>query len=276
MLLLRGSNGRTALQAAAGGGHLEVVERLLAAKADVNAAAAGDNGRTALQAAAGGGHLEVVERLLAAKADVNAAAACWLWSDGIAGRGRRWPPRGRRAAAGCEGRRQCCCCYFDGRTALQAAAGGGHLEVVERLLAAKANVNAAAAMVLMVGRHCRPQQGAATSRSWSGCWLRRLTSMLLLLSSNGRTALQAAAGGGHLEVVERLLAAKADVNAAAASYFDGRTALQAAAGGGYLEVVERLLTAKADVNAAAIANGMVGRHCRRQQRAATSRSWSGC
>ncbi len=99
--------GRTALQAAAGGGHLEVVERLLAANADVNAAAAADYGRTALQAAAEGGHLEVVERLLAANADVNAAAA-----------------------------------NFFGRTALQAAAGG-HLEVVKRLLAANADVNAA-------------------------------------------------------------------------------------------------------------------------------------
>jgi hypothetical protein len=57
------------------GGHLEIVERLLAADADVYAAAAYDDGRTALQAAAGGGHLEVVDRLLAVKADVNAAPA---------------------------------------------------------------------------------------------------------------------------------------------------------------------------------------------------------
>jgi ankyrin repeat protein len=158
--------GCTALQAAAGGGHLDVVERLLAAKADVNAAAVLHYGRTALQAAAGGGHLDVVERLLAAKADVNAAAA-----------------------------------EDFGRTALQAAAEGGHLDVIERLLAAKADVNAAAAKDL-------------------GC-----------------TALQAAAGGGHLDVVERLLAAKAVVNAAAAGH-SGRTALQAAAEGGHLDVVE--------------------------------------
>jgi ankyrin repeat protein len=97
--VVRGAFARTALQAAVGGGHLEVVERLLAAKADVNAGAgAGYNGRTALQATAEGGHLEVIEWLLAAKADVNAAA------DG-----------------------------YNGRTALQAAAGGGHLKVVERL-----------------------------------------------------------------------------------------------------------------------------------------------
>ncbi|KAH0550946.1 hypothetical protein GP486_007689 [Trichoglossum hirsutum] len=107
---LRGSAG-FALQKAASGGHLDVVNRLLKAKAEVNAAAARDGGRTALQAAAEGGHLNVVDRLLEANAEVNAAAA----RDG-------------------------------GRTALQAAAEGGHLEVVDRLLAVNADVNAAAAM----------------------------------------------------------------------------------------------------------------------------------
>ena len=92
------------LESAAGGGYLDVVERLLQEKADVNAAAAKGYGRTALQAAAERGHLDVVERLLQEKADVNAAAA-----------------------------------YDYGRTALQAAAGGGHLDVVERLLHAEAN-----------------------------------------------------------------------------------------------------------------------------------------
>ena len=56
-------------------------------------------------------------------------------------------------------------------------------------------------------------------------------------AGDGRTALQAAAGGGHLAVVERLLQEKADINAA---FFYGRTALQAAAEGGHLAVVERL------------------------------------
>ena len=96
---------------AASGGHRDRIERLLAAKADVNAAAYQDNGRTALQAAAEGSHLEIVERLLTAKADVNAAAAA----------------------------------KYNGRTALQAAAEGGHLEIVERLLIANADVNGAAA-----------------------------------------------------------------------------------------------------------------------------------
>jgi ankyrin repeat protein len=44
-------------------GHSEVVERLLQEKAGVNAAAAAVDGRTALQAAAGGGHVTVAECL---------------------------------------------------------------------------------------------------------------------------------------------------------------------------------------------------------------------
>ena len=95
--------GWTALQAAAGGGHLAAVERLLEEGAKVNTVAGEWGGRTALQAAAGGGHLAVVERLLQEKAEINAVAA----EEG-------------------------------GRTALQAAAGGDHLAVVERLLEAGA------------------------------------------------------------------------------------------------------------------------------------------
>ncbi|KAH8586021.1 ankyrin repeat-containing domain protein [Bisporella sp. PMI_857] len=207
------NSGRTALQAAAGCGHLEVVERLLTAKANINAVAAKNSGRTALQAAAEGGHLEVVERLLIEKANVNAVAA-----------------------------------YNSGRTALQAAAEGGHLEVVERLLTAKANVNAA---VSGCGG-CTALQAAAEG-GHLGIVERLLTAKADVNAAvsgyGGRTALQAAAEGGHLEIVERLLTAKADVNAAA--YYSGHTALQAAAGCGHLEIVERLLTAKADVNAAA-------------------------
>ncbi|RCI15228.1 hypothetical protein L249_6927 [Ophiocordyceps polyrhachis-furcata BCC 54312] len=171
------TGGGTALQAASEGGQLKAIEWLLAKGADVNAKPSISEGRTALQAASEGGHLEVIERLLAEGADVNAEPA-----------------------------------FGEGRTALQAAAGAGHLEVVERLLAEGAEVN------------------AGPSRE------------------SGRTALQAAAAGGHLEVVERLLAEGAYVNAKPADD-SGRTALEAAAGGGHVEVVEKLLSEKADVNA---------------------------
>jgi ankyrin repeat protein len=172
-------DGQTALQTAVEGGHSEILERLLAAGAEVNTAASKYGGRTALQAAAESGNLEIVERLLAARAEVNTAAS----------------ERG-------------------GRTALQAAAERGNIEVVDRLLSAGAEVNAAASRSL------------------------------------GKTALQAAAERGNIEVVDRLLSAGAEVNAAASRSF-GKTALQAAAESGDIEIVDRLLAAGAEVNAAA-------------------------
>lgn len=101
--------GRTALQAAAGRGNLEAVNFLLRAGADVNTAPAECTGRTALRAAAEQGNLEVVGALLKAGADVNT-------------------PRGDS----------------NGRAALQAAAEKGHLGVVNVLLAAGADANIAA------------------------------------------------------------------------------------------------------------------------------------
>ncbi|KAH7314031.1 hypothetical protein BKA65DRAFT_411836, partial [Rhexocercosporidium sp. MPI-PUGE-AT-0058] len=63
--------------AAAEGGHLKVVQRLLNIKADINTAITvnGRTTRTAVQAAAKGGYLEVVQRLFDAKANVNATTA---------------------------------------------------------------------------------------------------------------------------------------------------------------------------------------------------------
>jgi ankyrin repeat protein len=239
---------RTALQAAAGGGHLEVVERLLAARADVNAPAA-VRGRTALQAAAGGGHLEVVERLLAATADVNAPAAEYSGQTALqaAAEGGHLEVVERLLAATADVDAPVA---VYGQTALQAAAGRGHLEVVERLLAATADVNAPAAVY-----------GQMALQAAAGGGHLEVVERLLAATADvnapaavyGQTALQAAAGGGHLEVVERLLAATAHVNASAAKY--GQTALQAAAGGGHLKVVERLLAARADVNAPAATFG---------------------
>ncbi|ESU18178.1 hypothetical protein FGSG_11425 [Fusarium graminearum PH-1] len=234
-------HGRTALEAAAEGGHLKVIEKLLAAGADVNAAAASKHGRTALQAAAEGGHLKVIEKLLAAGADANAAALQAAAKEGYLEVIEKLLVAGAdvNAAAASE--------Y--GRTALQAAAEGGHLEVVEKLLAAGADVNAAAASEY--------EWTALQVAAWGG-HLEVVKKLLAVgadvnaaaASENGQTALEAAAWGGHLEVVEKLLAAGADVNAAAASEYEWN-ALQAAAEGGYLEVVEKLLAAGADVNAAA-------------------------
>ncbi|MCJ1347158.1 hypothetical protein MMC31_005379 [Peltigera leucophlebia] len=207
-------SGRTALQAAAQEGHFKVIGKLLRAKANVNAKASDHSGRTALQAAAEKGHLEVVERLLTAKANVNAGAS-----------------------------------YNSGRTALQAAAEKGHLEVVERLLTAKADVNA------KPGDDCGRTALQAAAEQGHLEMVERLLTVKADVNAKpgefyGRTAFQAAAEQANLEMVERFLTAKADVNAGA-GFNSGRTALQAAAEQGHLEMVERLLTAKADVNAEA-------------------------
>lgn len=168
--------GRTAFQAAAEGGNLEVVQFLLDKGARINTRAAKFHGRTALQAAAGNGHLEVVKLLLGKGNDVNA-------------------PAGRSSR----------------RTALQAAAEGGHLDVVKLLLVRGAEINAPG------------------------------------VTFRGRNALQAAAGGGHSSVVQFLLEKGADINASPASSF-GRTAIQAAAEGGHLDVIKLLLANHADIN----------------------------
>ncbi|KAK2065488.1 hypothetical protein LY76DRAFT_611434 [Colletotrichum caudatum] len=107
-------NGGTALQAASGGGHIEVVERLLSAGADVNADPSSMNGRTALQAASGRGHVEVVERLLSAGADVNYGHVEVVE---------------RLLSAGADVNAT----DTSGRTALTIASKYGHVEVVEPL-----------------------------------------------------------------------------------------------------------------------------------------------
>ena len=67
-----GNEGRTALYKAALNGHLDVVQALVAAKADVNKGKT-TGGATPLFVAAQEGHLDVVQALVAAEADVNKA-----------------------------------------------------------------------------------------------------------------------------------------------------------------------------------------------------------
>ena len=93
-----------ALYEAVRGGHLDIVEYLVGAGADVNAT---NRGRTALYWAAGEGHLDIVEYLVGAGADVNHRLE-------------------------------------DGWTALHRAARYGHLLVVQYLLEQGLDVNATA------------------------------------------------------------------------------------------------------------------------------------
>jgi ankyrin repeat protein len=95
--------GDTPLHAAAGKGHKDVVELLLAEGADVNVV--DQNDQTPLHDTAGNGHKDAVELLLAKGADVNAKM------------------------------------HYD-LTPLHMATSHGHKDVMELLLAKKANVNA--------------------------------------------------------------------------------------------------------------------------------------
>ena len=177
---------------AADGGHLPVVEALLAAGADVQAA--NNDGDTALMYAAEGGHLPVVAALLAAGADVQAASN----DGGTAARRRltcRWWRRCWRRAPTC-------------RPPTTTAARRSWLRL-----------------------------RAGTCRWWRRCWRRAPTCRPPpTTTATRRSCLRLA--GGHLPVVEALLAAGADVQAA-----DNKadTALMAAALGGHLPVVEALL-----------------------------------
>ncbi|CAG7983829.1 unnamed protein product [Penicillium nalgiovense] len=167
-------NHRTALQVAIEAGHLEVVQALLAAKADVQVSPE-FGGRAALQAAAEAGHLEMVQALLEAKANANTYPEYGDWKalESAAESGHFEVVQALLVARANVNVSSAEC---EGRTALQAAAGRGHLLVVQALVAANADVN-------------------ASPIEW------------------GRRALQAAAGGGHLDVVQELLAINADVNA---------------------------------------------------------------
>jgi ankyrin repeat protein len=93
--------GRTALQAAAGNGHIGIVGRLVGYdKSMIDAGPSESYGRTALQAAAEGGHFDVVDFLL---------------KEGVT---NPFSPGSK---------------YY-GRTVLQAAAGGGNLTILNMLL----------------------------------------------------------------------------------------------------------------------------------------------
>jgi ankyrin repeat protein len=227
-------NGMTPLHWAAANGHREAVEPLLADKADVNAK---DNfGATPLHHAAANGHKDVAQLLLAHNADVNAKAN--------QGQTPKPPddPFSRfladasafYAGGGTDKSRE-------GTTPLHLAAANGHRDVAELLLANKADVNAKDIM------GATPLDHAAGNG-------RKDTAELLLANKAdvnakdhvGGTPLHYAAGKGHKDVAQLLLVNKADVNAKANQ---GETPLFVAAALGQKDVAQLLLANHADVNA---------------------------
>jgi ankyrin repeat protein len=191
-----GKHRSTALCFAALSGDVEVTEELLSHGADVHG---GDT--PPLHAAARSGSLEVVELLLAHGADVDARS------------------RG-------------------GMTPLHTAAGSGSRPVVDLLLRHGAEVDARipTGMYVDVGPDVdiAAQARSAANKSDE---VRPLQ----------KTAMMLAAQKGHLDVVERLLKAGAEVDATGAS---GTTSLMWAAFTGHDDVARALLAAGADPNAA--------------------------
>ncbi|KFA76627.1 hypothetical protein S40288_05971 [Stachybotrys chartarum IBT 40288] len=216
-----------ALQAASAGGHLQVVERLLIAGANVSPAAVYD-GLKALLAASEGGHLQVVERLLIAGADIYATTCEGQTALQIASECGHLQIVERLLIAGAD-------VNFianGGQTALQAASEHGHLQIVERLLTVGADVN-------FIANEGRTALLAASEHGHLQIVERLLAAGAdINFTAYRRTALQAASEHGHLQIVERLLIAGADINFIA---FNGQTALQAASEHGHLQAVEQLL-----------------------------------
>ena len=130
------SNGATPLQVAAGYGHRDVAELLLASQADVNAK--NPFGQTPLHWAAVGGHKDVAALLLANEADVNAKDKKGDTPlHGAASRGHKDVMEvllANKAEVNANAK--------DGSTPLHWAAWGGHKAVAVLLLANKAEVNA--------------------------------------------------------------------------------------------------------------------------------------
>ena len=225
----------TALMAASRGGHLDVVDKLLAKGADVNASQhflqGFDFGRTALDEAIQGRHVAVVMALVAAGANVtiineNEESALYAASaHGLLPVVEFLLAHGADVDAGSHE-----------RTPLMGASYHGHLAIVEVLLANGADVHA----------------GDAVAPSG---WRSR------------RTALADASANGHLAVVEVLLAHGADVHAAEiedGEFFEfnrGAEALQRASENGHLAVVEALLAHGLDVREVAVLGRYRGALC---------------
>lgn len=262
-------HGQTALQAAAANGHLKAVERLLAAKAEVNVSPTSE--KNSLQAESQNGYAQTVDRLLVAKAKIlrlhrsRYTALQTATIEGYLEITERLLATNDKVPDGSE------------YTTRYEAVMSFHLNFVQRLLTANANINlprhppklfqrkvlqsaaAAEAHLEIVGQLLAEAALDETGPSMLHIAAAKnyldIVEQLLASKANfesslqgfSGTALQLAASGGHLEIVKRLLAANANVNAPSHGYLG--TALQAAAAEGHLEVVELLLAAKADVNA---------------------------
>lgn len=209
--------GQTALQAACTREHVNVVEVLLEAGAEIAAPGGNNIYMNAFEVACGTGNVRLVKVLL--------SAGAWACIN------RDQPTR------------------YQGRTPIQAAAEGGHEAVVQLLVELGADVNAppspSGGLTALQAASHEGHVGLVRFLLAKGAEVN-----MLAAKNSGLTALQAACLAGEPEVVGVLAEKGAEVNAAGSRLWGG-TALHAAASGGHVEIVKRLLALGADPNSVA-------------------------
>jgi ankyrin repeat protein len=250
-------NGETALMIAANVGNVQAVKELIAAGADVNAAETG-KGQTALMWAAAEGHTEAVQALIDAHADVKAVSkggfnalvfaaqkndAKAVDSLVIAGADPNYAlPSGEKVLSVAAAFKAALAAGVlvdhgadpnvadrGGTTPLMTAAQTGNIDLMNKLLAKGANVDAKTA---------KPAAGAG--RGFAGGGGGRGA------PAGEQTALLLAAKANEVQAMKVLIEHHADTKAKGS---DGTDLLMAAVGSGHVEAVEYAFQFDKDVNA---------------------------
>jgi ankyrin repeat protein len=228
---------RTPLYEAAKRGHLEVVQVLAAAGADLRAGR-GTPGHTPLHTAVEYGHVHVVEYLISQGVEVDirngwAQTPLWQYSWRVGSSDPRIGDLLIRHGADVNAP------DYKGFTPVHVAAEAGITDVIRLLAANGADVNART----YYGQHTPLDRAAVAGRSDAVRLLVELGTAVDARGPDGQTSLHRAAAGNRPDVVRQLLELGADPDARRA---DDATPLLIAAWAGYERVATALLEAGAD------------------------------
>ena len=230
--------GLTLLHAASAGGHIDVVEYLIAEGFEATATTE-DNKTTPLHLVAVSGHEEVAGLLIDKGANVNAKDGRGCAPLYLAAQYGDIEVAQALLAEGADPNQE----NSNGKTPLQAAAGNGHRAIAQLLIEAGAEVN----------QEDSEGETPLYQAAWNGH--RAIAELLIEAGAEvnaqknnkwGETPLHYATWGGHEDVAELLIARGANVNA---RDNEQGTPLHFAANRGHKDVLELLLAKGADVNA---------------------------